>query len=384
MGGDGRMGRPPLPLGTYGSVKTSPYGRSFRARTLYRDFDGVTRRVERHGPTRGSAERTLREALRDRVHVASYQELGPDSRVSVLAEAWYATFAEQDKSPSTLQTYRDRLDRQIIPGLGELRVRELTVGTIDRFLRAVVDARGAGTAKLCRSVLSGMCGLAARHDLLDRNPVRDAGTITRKRKRVPRALSLADARQLRALLTYDDKAISRDLLDFADMMLATGQRIGETAAVVWDALDLDAATVEIRGTVIRIKGKGLVIKPAPKSEAGYRTLVLPSWCVAMLTRRRDARGGNRDDPVFPAVMGGLRDPSNTQADLREAFDLAGYDWLTSHTFRKTVATLMDEAGLSARAAADQLGHANPSLTQDAYYGRKIRDTGAAAVLEPLA
>jgi hypothetical protein len=38
----------------------------------------------------------------------------------------------------------------------------------------------------------------------------------------------------------------RDLLDFIDMMLATGERY----AITWEALDLDAGTVEIRGTVV--------------------------------------------------------------------------------------------------------------------------------------
>ena len=58
-------------------------------------------------------------------------------------------------------------------------------------------------------------------------------------------------------------------------------------------------------------------------------------------------------------------------------------WTVSHTFRRTVATLMDQSGLSARAAADQLGHSHPSLTQDVYYGRRIASTGAADVLEVL-
>jgi hypothetical protein len=43
----------------------------------------------------------------------------------------------------------------------------------------------------------------------------------------------------------------------------------------------------------------------------------------------------------------------------------------------------DEAGLSARSAADQLGHAKPSLTADIYIGRRKRATGAAEVLEDL-
>jgi hypothetical protein len=44
---------------------------------------------------------------------------------------------------------------------------------------------------------------------------------------------------------------------------------------------------------------------------------------------------------------------------------------------------MDNAGLSARSAADQLGHARPSLTADICVGRKRRTTGAAEVLEGL-
>jgi integrase len=44
---------------------------------------------------------------------------------------------------------------------------------------------------------------------------------------------------------------------------------------------------------------------------------------------------------------------------------------------------MNHAGLSARAAADQLGHANTSMTTDVYFGRKIAATGAAAVLQTL-
>ena len=45
---------------------------------------------------------------------------------------------------------------------------------------------------------------------------------------------------------------------------------------------------------------------------------------------------------------------------------------------------MDEAGLPARAAADQLRHAKPSLTGgDIYVGRRKGATGAAEVLEDL-
>lgn len=151
--------------------------------------------------------------------------------------------------------------------------------------------------------------------------------------------------------------------------------------MTWAALDLDAGTVEVRGTVVRIKGQGLTVKPRLKSKSGYRTLELPGWCVAMLRRRLATTRQTDGDVVFTAPLGGLRDPSNTQSDLRKVFDRAGYDWVTSHVYRKTVATLMDDAGLTARQAADQLGHAKVSMTQDNYFGRKVVRTGAAGVLE---
>jgi len=69
--------------------------------------------------------------------------------------------------------------------------------------------------------------------------------------------------------------------------------------------------------------------------------------------------------VFPAPMGGLRDPSNTSADLKQAFAAAGFGWMTSHVLRRTVATLIDRAGLSTRIAADQLGRSKPSMTKTA-------------------
>jgi hypothetical protein len=48
--------------------------------------------------------------------------------------------------------------------------------------------------------------------------------------------------------------------------------------------------------------------------------------------------------------------------------------------RKTTATLLDEAGLSGRTVADQLGHAHPSMATDVYLGRKIASQEAADAL----
>jgi integrase len=68
-------------------------------------------------------------------------------------------------------------------------------------------------------------------------------------------------------------------------------------------------------------------------------------------------------------------------ELREARGDATLAWITSHTFRKTAATILDEAALSARLVADQLGHSRPSMTQDVYLARRAVDSQAALALE---
>jgi integrase len=287
--------------------------------------------------------------------------------------------------PHSRASYRNRVLAQIIPGLGELRVHDLSVETVDRFLHSVANENGAAVAKMTRSVLSGMCGLAARHDALTRNPVRDARSITQPRKASPKSLTLSQILKLRAMMTYDNRALARDLPDFVAFMLATGLRIGEASAITWDAVDMHAGTVEVRGTVIRLKGQGLVLTSTTKDAAGMRMLALPTWCVEVLHTRAQRQAGigavHGEDLVFPAPKGGLRDPSNTQGDLRQSLAWCGLPWVTSHVFRKTTATFLDNAGLSARAIADQLGHAQPSMTQNIYMGRKIASTQAAKVLE---
>ena len=249
---------------------------------------------------------------------------------------------------------------------------------VDRHISAVKAKHGPSLAKTTRSVLSGVCALACRYDALVTNPCREVARISTKPKRPPTALTAEELRRLHQWLSSDEQSIDRDLPDLVLFLVATGLRIGEALAVQWADFGLDEGTVEVRGTVLRLRAGGLVIKPSPKSAAGRRILELPSWAVIMLRRRQAEAVGEAElaRQVFPApVAGGVRDPSNTLKMMRQAFKRAGFDGVTSHYFRKTVATLMDEAGLSARSAADQLGHAKPSLTADIYMGRKKRATG---------
>ena len=58
-----------------------------------------------------------------------------------------------------------------------------------------------------------------------------------------------------------------------------------------------------------------------------------------------------------------------------------FEWVKTHTYRKTVATLLDQSGASARMIADQLGHSRVSMTQDVYLGRRAGNAANLAAIE---
>ena len=65
------------------------------------------------------------------------REINEDTKLVVQSEVWFEEIQGRDLSPSTVQASRDRLDKQILPALGELKIRELSVGVVVRHINAV-------------------------------------------------------------------------------------------------------------------------------------------------------------------------------------------------------------------------------------------------------
>lgn len=381
------MPRPPLPLGTHGKIRVYKLGpRRVRARTNYRGYDGVTRPVERIGRSKADAENRLKEALRDRTRAGSSEEITSRSKVAAVAALWLRDLQESDKALRTKETYRQAWERDLASAVGNLQVGEVTVGIADRVLRAIRDNTGLGSAKHARVVLTGIFDLALRHEAIKSNPIRNVPGLTAGGKKAPGqkagpVLSAEELPKLREHLRSLPPERQHDLVDLVDLLAATGCRIGELLALDWSRVDLDAGTIRIEGTVIRVPGSGLIVQPHTKSTAGMRTLKLPAWAGEVL-RRRAAAGTS--SWVFPSTTGTLRDPDNTRKQLRMAVKGTPWEGLHPHAFRHLVATHLDEAGLTARQIADYLGHAQVSMTQDVYMNRGVVGGAAAAALDVIA
>ncbi|MGN9811485.1 tyrosine-type recombinase/integrase [Micromonospora sp. BQ11] len=385
------MARPELPVGTWGKIRTAKLGPNrFRARARFRDYDGKTRDIEATDTTGPAAERALKVKLRDRA-TPNNDEIARETRIGRLAELWVEEVtAEERIAPQTIHRYETSVRTAIVPALGNLRIREASVGRLDRLLRDIAKDRPS-TAKGVKVVLGQMFALAVRHGAIPTNPVRDTGRL-RKPRRTVVALTDEHLHAVRTAIREWQEPVpgkpgprhTGDLADVVDLMLATGARIGEILALRWEDLDLAAErpTLTICGTLVFVKGQGIFRQPWTKSDAGYRMVVLPRFAVGMLLARKLGAAENPHDAIFASRRGTWLSPNNVRRQWRQARADADLDWVTPHTFRKTVATLIKEE-TDTKSAAAQLGHSSEEITETYYIAKPVQAPDVSGILERL-
>ncbi len=383
-------GRPTTSLGTWGVIRTTKVREgAYRARTRIRDKDGVTREVTATGTTVAAAERALREKLVDRA-TPTQQAINADTTIAKLAVLWLKYLRDEDRiETTTINEYERVLTKVVIPELGGLRLREVTTSRLDLFL-VRLRATSASRQRKTKVVMGAMLGMAVRHDALAVNPVQQTSRIHREKSET-RSLTLEDLNAVReALRAWTAKQrpgpkASSDMADIIDLMLATGARIGEVLALRWAdvALDADRPNLTINGTIKTAPGKGTYRKASPKSDSSVRTVVLPDFATVVLERRRAAGRESPNDAVFPTRNGTWQQVNNVERRWRQIRKDTGLDWVTPHTFRKTVATLISER-VDAETASQQLGHSSPAITREFYISKPAIAADVAHVLEELA
>lgn len=369
------MARPPLPIGTFGSITTREVRPGvYRARTRFRDFDGVTREVKGTGRSVAAATRELKARLADR-SAPTGDLIGPDMRISQVAEIWLSLYrAEQRSEATTANEYQRIIDNVINPAIGSIRLREATAGRLERLIRS---QETHSRRKKTKTVLKMMLDAAVIDDAIPANPVSSTSRLRGQRNEV-QALSMEDLDAVRfavdAWMTKKRSGpkSSSDMPDIIDLLLATGCRIGEVLALRWTDIDLSATppTVAISGTIKTETGKGTYRKSKPKSDASKRTIALAPFAVAVLLRRRVEQPPTQLNAVFATRNGTWHQVGNIERRWRTIRADAGLDWVTPHTFRKTVATMIDRL-VDSDTAARVLGHSSSVITKE-YYIEKDR------------
>lgn len=371
------MARPPLPIGTFGSITTNEVRPGvYRARTRFRDFDGVTREIKGTGRSAAAAVRELKTKIADR-SAPSGDLIGPDMRISQVADIWLSLYrAEQRSEATTANEYQRIIENVINPAIGNIRLREATAGRLERLIRSQ-DSHSR--RKKTKTVLKMMFDAAVIDDALPANPVSSTSRLRGQKKDV-QALSVEDLNAVRSAVDSwmtkkrPGPKPNQDMPDIIDLLLATGCRIGEVLAIRWTDIDLSATppTVSISGTIKTETGKGTYRKPKPKSDASKRTIALPPFAVDVLMRRRIEQRPNHYNAVFATRNGTWHQVGNIERRWRTIRADTGFDSVTPHTFRKTVATLIDRL-VDSDTAARVLGHSSDAITKE-FYIEKDRTT----------
>jgi integrase len=214
---------------------------------------------------------------------------------------------------------------------------------------------------------------AVRWNFIAQDPATDLELAS-----VPKAEMVTLSREQAAALLK--AAEPRPLMRALVMLgVATGARLGELLALCWTDVDLDAGIVRIGWSRRIVKGRMQV--KGPKTEAGYRPIVLGPTTLAALKRlhaeqtqrrlalgpdyhpdaeRRLARGPGYDHDEYLVICkpdGRPYRPDSTSTQFRTFVDDHGLPRTVHvHTLRHSAASFLAAAGVPASDIAAQLGH----------------------------
>ncbi|HZY26636.1 MAG TPA: site-specific integrase [Jiangellaceae bacterium] len=371
------MARPRTPIGTFGEIEFTnlPNG-NVRARVRFRDHDGQARRVEASDSTRKLAEHRLKEKLAQRSGPRrGTDELTADSSFTRLVEVWLGDLDLEGKiAPSTRALYERNMRQLVMPAFEHFTLREITVSRVDQFIKTLATTKSYSTAKQARTVLSLALGLAVRYEALAKNPVRDTVRL-RKPPSTAMALTVEQVEAIRrAVRSWRRESglagpkPDGQLEQIIEVMLGTSARIGEVLAIRKCDVDVTRtpATVRICGTIVSPAGKPTHRQGHPKTSKSTRTVSVPSFTAEVLRERLVVVAS--EGPEYLIFFSRNHTPlltNNVRRRLRKALAEAGIEGVTPHSFRRTVATVIDRVG-GADLAAEMLGHTSSEITRQHY------------------
>lgn len=378
--------------GEHGKITERSSHGIFFASSYVRDADGRRRRVERSSDKSAEdARRILQRHLMNRRAPLFGQLVTDTTTLAALFEVWIAAkVAEDGIKPQTAAQYRQVWSKHGADKLGALRISELPTSRANAHIQAVAAASPSQAGYL-RIILRAMFATAVRFDVLAVNPIVETRTAKLRRKPA-RAMTPLEFDQVRAAVNayanregHGGPKPGRLLPAFIEVLAATGARPSEVLALRWSDVDLlaDPPTVTISGTLVdhqRVTGKPLHRQEARKAGAPPHTVVLPRFGVEAFTALLGETGPT--GPVFANRVGGWMSLCNLRRALRAALP-GELRWVTPHSFRRTVATVVrDDHGPAL--AQQQLSHSKLSTTEAHYLQRQTRGPDVRRTLDRFA
>jgi site-specific recombinase XerD len=256
-------------------------------------------------------------------------------------------------SAATLRSYSSDL-RQLLEWLAG---RDQTVDQLDRrsarAFSAELGRRGYAPSTLARklSTLRGLCRFLSERDVLPADPARLLPG-PRRRRRLPRVLSLTDVEAMLAAADGTDPLALRDRM-VLELLYGCGLRSQEV-------VNLRLADVDGPQAQLLVHGKGGKTRVVPLGDEA-----------AAAVRRYEERGRPRllareaadEGRLLVSRAGRPLLTSDIRRLVVKYSERAGIDAASPHMLRHAYATHMLERGADLRAIQELLGHTSVSTTQ---------------------
>lgn len=338
--------------------------------------DDGKRRQKWHGsyPTRKAAE-AARARLVHEFNQGSYLEPTRVTFEEWVRDTWLPSLRSRVK-PSTWHSYSRNLELHVLPRIGNRRLHQLTAAQLDmtygelltRGKRTAEGGLSPKTVRYIHTTIHKILADAVDAGLLASNPA-DRAKPPKPESAGPKELRFWTPEQLRHFLGSERGSRLEAAWHVAAM---TGMRRGEVLGLRWVDLDLEAARLAVRHTIISVAYE--IRASTPKTHQA-RVIDLDSGTVDQLQSHRSQQeleraewGDGYEDSglVFCRENGTPLHPDTFSQSFRRAVARTGLPRIRLHDLRHTHATIALRAGVPIKVISERLGHESPAFTMKQY------------------
>ena len=274
---------------------------------------------------------------------------------------WLEEVMARNLAQSTLYAYRNMARCHVLPGLGDIPLRELTPLQIQSYLTAKMDqGLSPNTVIKHLGILTTALRLAVRLELLERSPM-DRVAPPKKRER---RFTFYSPGQLQGLFAV----VAGTPLELPVKLAAyLGLRRSEICGLRWEHVDLEAGLLSVRE--VRTQVGGDVVLKAPKTRTSARRLGITGLRDLQQVLRRAWERRRSDDPgewVVLGADGAPPPPDRLTRDLLEAVRRAGLPHISLHGLRHSFASVANSQGVPMFDISRTLGHSSLAVTSNIY------------------
>lgn len=282
-------------------------------------------------------------------------------------EQWVETYAKPNLSPTTVRGYLVNINKHTLPYIGTVPLQKLVPLQIQRmFDQLQGKSLSPRTIKYVHSTLREALQHAFKMQLIPRNP---ADFVTLPKQVKYKAKAYEESEVLEMLKAAKDTDMEAPL----NIGVGLGLRRGELLALQWGDIDFEKNQVTISRNLVEINGE--VCFRQPKSDAGNRTIEMPTSMAAVLKKHRKRQLEDKlffgseyadMDLVCCRRDGRPHKPGSFSHKFEKFLKAHGLRQIRLHDLRHTNASLMLQYNVPAKVASQRLGHSSIGITLDLY------------------